>query len=257
MIFNSLSFFIFLLIVLVFSRCPFNWIVKKVGFLCFSLFFYSLWQPKYLFLIGFSIVIDYFICLKIRYTNNQRNKKILLSISLVSNLGLLAVFKYSYFFAETLNGVLPWLLDEEFAEKFKFILPIGISFYTFQTLSYTIDCYRQKKLPEHNFLDFALYVSFFPQLVAGPIVRAGEFLSQLQKEPIRKKGQVSFGITLLIVGLFQKVVLADQIFAPLADAVFGAPNKVSAMDTVIGAICFSGQILCDFAGYSTLSLIHI
>src|SRR5690606_6798540 len=138
--------------------------------------------------------------------------------------------------------------------SFDVMLPVGISFYTFQTLSYTIDVYRRKIEPAESFLDFALFVSFFPQIVAGPIVRALDFLPQLKREPIVTSQHLVWGITLLIIGIFEKVVLADTFLATVADRIFNAGTAISTLDAWTGTLAFTGQIFFDFAGYSLCAI---
>jgi alginate O-acetyltransferase complex protein AlgI len=175
-------------------------------------------------------------------------------VSLVSQLGLLGYFKYGGFLLENFT----WLVQRaglDFSPAAPdIVLPVGISFYTFQTLSYTFGVYRGEDRPCRSFLDYALFVTFFPQLVAGPIVRAHDFLPQCVEPRRASPRQLGFGLALLTFGLFQKSLLADAVLAPVSDAVFGAPARAGALDAWIGTLAFSGQIFFDFAGYSACAI---
>ena len=203
MLFNSFIFFIFLGIVLpVFYMLP-NKRSKNVFLLISSYFFYGYWDWRFLFLIAISTGIDYFIGIQLEKTENKLKRKWLVTASLFSNLGILGFFKYFNFFTESFQE-----LGSIFNSNFDYvtlniILPVGISFYTFQTLSYTIDIYRKKLKPTHDFIDFALFVAFFPQLVAGPIERAKALIPQLSKKLQPSKEQIQAGIVLIITGLFR------------------------------------------------------
>ncbi len=181
-------------------------------------------------------------------------RKLLLITSLTSNLGVLAAFKYGNFLIHNFSLAMDALGVPFEPMSWNVVLPVGISFYTFQTLSYTIDVYRQKIEPWHSFLDFALFVSFFPQLVAGPIVRASHFLPQCLTPRRATSREISWGATLLLVGLFQKVILADALMAPIADLVYADAGRAGFLDAWIGTLAFSAQILFDFAGYSTCAI---
>jgi len=173
--------------------------------------------------------------------------------SLVVNLSVLGFFKYYNFFLINFKNVLDTVGISFQAAELDLFLPIGISYYTFQTLSYTIDVYRRTIKPSKSFLDFALYVTFFPQLVAGPIVRASHFLGQCKSERRATGEQFGMGLVLLAFGLFLKVVLADHLLSPIVDKVY-VDSVASFSDAWIGTFAFSGQIFCDFAGYSTCAV---
>ncbi|HSG29610.1 MAG TPA: MBOAT family O-acyltransferase, partial [Candidatus Krumholzibacterium sp.] len=171
-----------------------------------------------------------------------------------TNLGLLGFFKYGGFLLDNFVRLLAMVGIDYQPPAVSIFLPIGISFYTFQTLSYTIDVYRGRLKPWHSFLDFALFVTFFPQLVAGPIVRAASFLPQCQEPKSFQGARLGWGFSLLVVGLFEKAVLADTLMAPIADRVYAAPFDAGFVDAWVGTLAFSAQIFFDFAGYSTCAI---
>jgi alginate O-acetyltransferase complex protein AlgI len=177
-----------------------------------------------------------------------------LAASLAGNLGLLGYFKYGGFLLENFVSVVSTLGIDFHPAKPDIILPVGISFYTFQTLSYTLDVYKRTSKPEKSLLDFSLFVSFLPQLVAGPIVRPGELIPQFKEPRVATTKQMLNGLFLLSLGLFMKSVLADTLLASSADTVFGAPVPLTAIDAWLGVLAFSGQIFFDFAGYSTCAI---
>jgi alginate O-acetyltransferase complex protein AlgI len=170
------------------------------------------------------------------------------------NLGFLAFFKYRDFLLDNFTTVVNAYGYGYQAQAMDIILPMGISFYTFQTMSYTIDMYKRKIEPAKTFLDFALYVTFFPQLVAGPIVRAEDLITQFYEEKRATVNQFIWGVFLLTIGLFQKVVLADTLLSDTADKVFGSDKLLHGVDAWVGTLAFSGQIFFDFAGYSTCAI---
>ncbi len=254
MIFNSLTFLVFFAIVLGLHSLPLSWRTKKFNLLIASYLFYAAWNPPFVILIWVSTLVDWFVAKRMARTVAPGRRRALLIASLATNLGLLSFFKYGKFLMENFVDVLAWLGVGYQPPDLSIVLPVGISFYTFQTLSYTIDVYRGKLKPWPSFLDFALFVTFFPQLVAGPIVRAADFLPQCLR-PRRASGQqLGWGLSLLAVGLFEKVVLADAILAPVADRVYNSASQVGFTDAWMGTIAFSGQIFCDFAGYSTCAI---
>ena len=250
--FDSYTFLVFWLLVLALYRLPLGWSGRKNVLLGASYVFYAAWNPPFILLLWISTVVDWFAARRMAAAESTR-RKAWLAVSLLTNLGLLAYFKYSDF---VLHNLELWLavmgVDARFPEQ-NLILPIGISFYTFQTLSYTIDVYRGRMHPWHSFRDFALFVSFIPQLVAGPIVRARSLLPQFLKAPRADWNALSLGTALVILGLFQKAVLADSIFAPVADAYF-AMETLSGIQAWTASMAFAGQIFCDFAGYSTIAI---
>ena len=249
MIFNSIEFLPFIIFFFIFFLIL-PWKQNKIFICLLSYFFYSSFNPSYLILLIFSTVVDYFCAKKIFHSNNNKTQWLILS--LIANLGVLFFFKYGKFFLENLNNILSiFNLTHNFILP-DFILPVGISFYTFQTLSYTIDVYRGKTQPT-NFLDFALFVSFFPQLVAGPIIRAKDFLPQLFKRTFLTLKRLNLGAFLIISGLFKKIVIADSI-APMINNIFKNPEIFSSIDHVLAILGFSIQIYCDFSGYSDIAI---
>ncbi len=254
MIFNSLLFGLFICVVLGLYYLPLSWRVRKGILLLASLSFYGAWRPEYLLLIGFSTVVDWWVARAMWSSKTMRARRLFLLISLCSNLGLLAFFKYGNFIVNNINGLSDVLGSGALVNMPDILLPVGISFYTFQTLSYTLDIYRGEMKPWGSFLDFALFVTFFPQLVAGPIVRAQSFQPQCE-QPRKVHGRTFlWGWVLFILGLFQKVVLSDTLLAPVVDLVYQPSLSPGFLDSWMGTLAFSGQIYFDFAGYSICAI---
>ena len=213
-------------------------------------FFYGQWNWTYLILIYVTICADYFVGLKCYTAENPRKY---LNISLIVNLGILGFFKYiNFLFASTNQVVAAVGYDYQLA-ALDFLLPVGISFYTFQSLSYTIDIYRKQLVPRHKISDYALFVSFFPQLVAGPIVRASEFFQQLDEKRHFSFDMAQKGVFIITLGLVKKVVFADNL-ALIADPVFNAPEAASGIATLIAVYAFAFQIYFDFSGYTDIAI---
>lgn len=255
MLFNSLSFVVFLILVLALYYSKFlNWTNKKRMLLLASYVFYGLWNPPLVILLWISTMVDWTAGKRLAIEENQKKRKMWLILSMCVNLGFLGFFKYGNFILENFTSVINALGFEYEALPMDIILPMGISFYTFQTMSYTIDIYKRKIEPARTFLDFALYVTFFPQLVAGPIVRAKDLITQFYEEKKATANQFFWGIFLLTIGLFQKVVMADTLLADTSDQVFGSDKLLNGVDAWVGTIAFSGQIFFDFAGYSTCAI---
>ena len=222
---------------------------KRYLLLAASLVFYGAWNAKYLLLLLATTLIDYYAAKWIADSADPRKRKLLLVLSMSTNLGMLAVFKYYNFFAHSFDELFSWQLPLH-----SLLLPVGISFYTFQTMSYTIDVYRRELPPAKDFTDFLLFVSFFPQLVAGPIVRAADFLPQLEAaHRPRSLESLRLGLKLFAVGFFRKVVVADNL-ATFVDAVHRDPAAHGAADLWISAYAFAFQIYYDFAGYSDMAI---
>lgn len=255
MLFNSLSFVVFFVIVLVlyYSKL-FSWTGRKRMLLFSSYVFYGLWNPPLVILLWISTVVDWQAGKKLAVLDDPRKRKLWLLLSMVVNMGFLAFFKYGNFLLENFTFLMQTLGVNYEARPMDIILPMGISFYTFQTMSYTIDMYYKKMEPARTFLDFALYVTFFPQLVAGPIVRAQDLVTQFYHEKRATIEQFIWGLFLLTIGLFQKVVLADTLLSGNADTVFGSEKILHSLDAWTGTLAFSGQIFFDFAGYSTCAI---
>lgn len=219
-----------------------------------SYLFYAVWNPPFVILLWISTVIDYLMALALGREENPYKRKAYLMVSLVVNLGMLGFFKYGGFLLDNFIALVSLAGITYHPAKPDIILPVGISFYTFQTLSYTLDVYRRKFTPERSLLDFSLFVTFFPQLVAGPIVRPGELLPQFKQPHRATTSQLTYGLFLLSLGLFLKVGIADGLLADTADSVFGVPFPLHPLDAWAGVLAFSGQIFCDFAGYSTCAI---
>ena len=259
MLFDSALYIIFLIVVfigygMVLRRSP----SRVFWLLAASYLFYASWNAKYLLLIVISTVIDFTVGLGLGRARSVRARRLLLLASLISNLGMLAFFKYANFFLDSLKQFLEgFVLGGETVNMpvVDVLLPVGISFYTFQTLSYTIDVYRGKLEPIHDPLKFALFVSFFPQLVAGPIVRATEFLPQLERLPSpHDVRQHSRGLALIMVGLIKKVAIADYLALHLVDRVFESPLMYSSIEMLMAVYGYAIQIYCDFSGYSDVAI---
>jgi D-alanyl-lipoteichoic acid acyltransferase DltB (MBOAT superfamily) len=217
--------------------------------IAFSLFFYYKCSGWYFLLLIFSSFVDYYISEWIYKSNDDRRRKWLLILSCVINLGLLAYFKYTGFLAENFNAIFAG--DLSFGNIF---LPIGISFYTFQTMSYTIDIYRREIQPAKNVWDFMFFVSFFPQLVAGPIVRAADFIPQMYQKIQLTSKQLSYALFLIIGGLIKKAVISDYISTNFVDRVFDFPDNYSSFENLLAVYGYTLQIYCDFSGYSDIAI---
>ncbi len=262
MVFHSLTFLNFFIIFYVVSfllnaiarrfqtsSLPFK--INKLFLLAASYYFYSFWDARFLSLIVFSTLVDFWAGSRIFKAEDKKNKRFYLAMSLLVNLGVLGFFKYCNFFIESANLVLG-----DFGltvAHLNVILPVGISFYTFQSMSYSLDIYFGKLKPVNDPIDFALYVAFFPQLVAGPIVRASHFLPQLLR-PTKFSSENFFkGLQIFLYGLFLKVVVADNV-AIIIDPIFANPERYDSLAVWIGVVGYSIQIFCDFCGYSEMAI---
>jgi len=251
MLFNSFHFLVFFpIIVFIYFALPFKW--RKHLLLLASWYFYMSWKAEYIFLIIFSTSIDYFAALKIQKTEKTRQKKCFLYLSLIVNLGTLFAFKYFNFFSENVSSFFQQINLFNNSLAHQLLLPVGISFYTFQSMSYTIDVYRNKIKVEHSFVKFALYVSFFPQLVAGPIERAGSLLPQFDKKFNFEYKRVTDGLKLMFWGFFQKLVIADNM-ARFVDIVYNNPENYYGWDIILVTFFFAIQIYADFSGYTDIA----
>lgn len=254
MIFNSYTFFIFFFLVLsVYYVLP-KWRDRKLFLLIASYLFYAAWNPPFVFLLWLSTLADWFLSKQIYGAKAQIAKRFFLGGSLLLNLGMLSFFKYGAFFLDNFSTLLSNLNISYSPPELDIILPVGISFYTFQTLSYTLDVYLGKAKPWHSFLDYALYVTFFPQLVAGPIVRSSDFLEQCETPKPWSTKNIGWGLSLMTLGLFEKVVIADILLAPVSETLFSSSDVPDFFSAWAGTLAFSGQIFCDFAGYSTCAI---
>ncbi len=253
MAFNSLIFLVFFAGVLVVHALPLQWRARKGNLLLASYIFYAAWNPPFLALLWISTLTDWFAGQRIAVSSGNR-RRLFLALSILVNLGLLGYFKYGGFLEENFVRLMAWLGTEYTVSGGDIILPLGISFYTFQSMSYSIDLYRNKIKPADSILDFALYVSFFPQLVAGPILRAGYFMQQLVEARIRRIEDFGWGFALIVIGLFEKIVLADGLLAPVVEKIYTLSPETTGLDGWTGTLAFSGQIFFDFNGYSVIAV---
>ena len=255
MLFNSLDFAIFLPIVFFLY-----WFVTKGSLrlqnyllLFASYFFYACWDWRFMFLLIFSTLLDYFTGIKIFQNQSKKNKSFWLWLSIIINLGFLGVFKYYNFFASSFANGLSLFGIKTNVSSLNIILPVGISFYTFHGLSYVIDIYKNRIKPEKNFVDYSLFVSFFPLLVAGPIERATHLLPQIIKKREFDYSKIIDGLRQILWGLFKKIVIADNC-AEYANTIFNNSADYSGFTLILGALFFTIQIYCDFSGYSDIAL---
>jgi len=251
MLFNSIDYLIFFpLVVALYFTIPVKW--RWLLLLIASYFFYMSWKAEYAILILFTTLVDYFVALKMGQETSKKRKKTYLILSLLVNLGMLAGFKYLNFFADSVNMVFAEFNVAQPFSLFKILLPVGISFYIFQSLSYTIDVYRGYKKPEKHFGKFALYVSFFPQLVAGPIERSTSLLPQIhQPRPFDQQRLIS-GLKLMLWGYFKKLVIADRL-GMFVSNVYENPTHHNGLPVILATVLFAFQLYCDFSGYTDIA----
>lgn len=269
LIFTQANFWIFFAVVYFVFALIFKKIPLRNAYLFFvSLFFYYKTSGLFVGLLIFSTVLDFFIAKAIYATPSQRKRYTLVTLSIIANLGILSYFKYAYFFTDSYNAlfntnyeVINWLghwgntfANQNYFTLDKIILPVGISFYTFQIISYAVDVYRRKVKPLNSILDFGFYVSFFPQLVAGPIVRAESFVPQISKPTVITKDDFNAGTYLILKGLIKKMIFADYIAMHFLDRVFDAPEMFSGFANLMAMIGYSLQIYGDFAGYTDIAI---
>lgn len=255
MLFNSLSFLVFFPIVFILY-----WFVfpkkrkgQNIMLLVASCYFYATWNYKFLFLLLFSILLDFFSALKIEQARQKSAKKFWLTLSIGINLGFLAIFKYYNFFADSLADLLSNIGFSAHFETLQVILPVGISFYTFHGLSYIIDVYKERIKAERNFIDYGLFVAYFPLLVAGPIERATHLLPQIKASRSFEYEKMVSGTKLIIWGLFKKVVVADNC-SFFVNQIFGDFQHKTSTELFLGMLLFSFQIYGDFSGYSDIAI---
>ncbi|MBN1598307.1 MAG: MBOAT family protein [Bacteroidales bacterium] len=254
MLFNSLEFIIFfpIVVALYFAISPkYRWILLLLA----SYYFYMCWNYKYIILIALSTIIDYIAGILIYRSEKKKLRTLFLLASLGTNLGLLFFFKYFNFFGESINFVIDQfnIFKSYHVPYYNYLLPVGISFYTFQTLSYTIDIYKRERSPEYHFGKFALFVSFFPQLVAGPIERSVNLLPQFHKDFKFDYERVKSGILLMCWGFFKKVVIADRL-AEYVNEVYNHAPDYHGLPLILATLFFAFQIYCDFSGYSDIAI---
>jgi len=251
MLFNSLVFLAFITIIFfVYPRLHLRG--QNVLLLIASYIFYGYWDWRFSFLLFTSTIVDFFVGQKLQASDSQKHRKLLLFFSVSVNLGILGFFKYFNFFIDSATSVLTAVGFEPHLLVLQIILPIGISFYTFKTMTYTIDVYRRKMTPTENFIDYALFTSFFPQILAGPIERASNLLPQIAtpREITRKK--VLSGLNLILLGYFKKVAIADTL-APIVGKIFDAPDAMSSGQLWTGVYAYTFQIYGDFSGYTDIA----
>jgi alginate O-acetyltransferase complex protein AlgI len=254
MLFTEARFFAFFLIVLGVHWALRSHRLRKLWLLGASYVFYAGWDWRFLSLILVSTCVDFLVGRRLAVTDGKRARKAWLCVSLLANLGLLGFFKYFNFFRESAAELIRWFGFEVHDVTLNIVLPVGISFYTFQTMSYTIDVYRRSLKPISNPFDFALFVAFFPQLVAGPIVRATTFLPQLEvQRDFRRHVAVRSSLMLFLWGFVKKACLADHV-SVVVDELFAQPEAYSTSATWIGLAMYHIQVYCDFSGYSDMAI---
>ncbi|MEO8999307.1 MAG: MBOAT family O-acyltransferase [Rhodanobacter sp.] len=254
MVFNSLAFMAFFAVVLALHALPLPWTTKKINLLVASYLFYAAWNPPFVILLWVSTVVDWFAAQKLVHAQRPVVRRAWMLLSVVANLGMLGYFKYGHFLLENFSSLMASVGVHYVPPAWDIVLPVGISFYTFATLSYTLDVYLRRALPASKFLDYALFVTFFPHLVAGPIMRPTELVPQFESPRKASRRQLQFGLVLVTLGLFQKVVLADGFLAKAAEMIYDTAQAPGTLDAWVGTLAFSGQIFCDFAGYSTIAI---
>jgi alginate O-acetyltransferase complex protein AlgI len=254
MIFNSLVFVVFFAIVLILHSMPFSWRVKKINLLVASYIFYAAWNPPFVILLWLSTVVDWFAARGLQQAEQQWKRHAWMLLSIAVSLGLLSYFKYGQFAVDNFAHLVAMAGFKYSPPKSSIVLPIGISFYTFATMSYTLDIYLRRAEPARNFLDYALFVTFFPHMVAGPIMRPTELVPQFEVPHKATPDQFRFGLALMTLGLFEKAVLADGFLGPVVDQVYNVRAVPGFVDAWAGTLAFAGQIFCDFAGYSITAI---
>lgn len=255
MLFNSIDFAVFLPIVFILYWFVTNRNLKLQNFLIVaaSYLFYGWWDWRFLFLVLFSTVVDFLVGVGLSKQENKTKRKIILGTSICVNIGFLGFFKYYNFFLDNFVNAFSFFGKEINADSLNIILPVGISFYTFQTMSYGIDVYRRKLVPTKDFIAFSAFVTFFPQLVAGPIERATNLLPQFYTKRVFDYSKAVDGMRQILWGLFKKMVIADNC-ATFANQIFNNSSEYSGSTLVLGALFFAFQIYCDFSGYSDIAI---
>ena len=254
MTFDSLTFALFLAIVFPLYAWLSSWPARKNVLLLASCVFYGSWNPFFLLLLAFTTVFDWWSAQRIHAAEGERTRRIWFWASIIASLSLLGYFKYAQFFA---NTVIEWFSLVGITYKpidLGIVLPLGISFYTFESISYIVDVYKKRIEPTKSLRDYGLFMTFFPHLVAGPIMRFNDFNAQTVTPRVVTADAVALGAYMLIGGLFLKIVGADHIFAPISDIVFAPDYKAGFVAAWAGAFSFSMQVYCDFAGYSLAAL---
>src|SRR5436189_2918475 len=254
MLFNSLTFVVFFAVVVSVYWSMRSWNARKYFLVVASYVFYGAWNPPLAALLFSTTAMDFWLGRQIAKAEGRHSRRVWLVGSVCMNLSMLGFFKYGNFLLQNFQWLLARIGIIYQPPQLDILLPVGISFYTFHSLSYTLDIYRDVLQPTRSLRDFVLAVSFFPQLVAGPIVRAGDFLPQLRHPPRLKAGQFFWGLALMTLGLFEKTVLADTLLSGSADRAFDYAGPLVALDSWAGVLAFAGQIFFDFAGYSICAI---
>ncbi len=257
LLFNSEVFLVWFLLIYSLYQLVYKKVPWRVGLLLvFSLFFYYKSSGLFFLLLLVSTVVNFWVGTRLHSASKPQFRKTWLWISVVFNLGLLAYYKYTNFLLESLNNLQGWMNFDLFDsfDKQDIILPVGISFFTFQAMSYTIDIYRKKIQPIHNIFEFGFFISFFPQLVAGPIVRAADFLPQIKQKLHLSRFDLSRALFLIMSGLVKKAVISDYISVNFVDRVFDNPALYSTLETWGAFYGYALQIYCDFSGYSDMAI---
>ncbi len=246
MVFNSLTFVVFFACVLALHSMPFAWTTRKINLLIASYLFYAAWNPPFVILLWISTVVDWYAAQGLVKAEKPTARRAWMLLSVVVNLGMLGYFKYGTFMLENFKVLMAGFGVDYQPPSFSIVLPVGISFYTFATLSYTLDVYLRRAAPARNFLDYALFVTFFPHLVAGPIMRPTELVPQFAEPRRATATQLRFGLALMTLGLFQKIVLADSFLAKPAEMVYDGTKIPGVLDAWIATLAFSGPDLLRF-----------
>jgi len=252
MLFNSFSYLLFLpFVTIAFFLLPHR--MRWLFLLLASCFFYMFFKPEYILILAFTIIIDYYAGILIASTDDKKRKKWFLIMSLFANISILAVFKYYNFINANITGLAAIMGFNVDIPLLRILLPIGLSFHTFQAMSYTIEVYRGNQTPERHFGIYSLYVMFFPQLVAGPIERPQNLLHQFHEPKEFDAYRIVSGVKLISWGLFKKLVIADRL-APMVDQVYNHPGDYHGLNVVLATLFFAEQIYCDFSGYSDIAI---
>ena len=252
--FDSFTFLAFFALVLAGYNALRDWGARKWLLLVASYVFYSAWNPPFLLLLLGSTTLDWLVARRIDAAEDPRRRKLWVIATLLINLGVLGYFKYSQFLLDNFAAALASAGINYAPPAFDIVLPIGISFYTFQALSYSIDVYREKLAPTRDIVAFFAFISFFPQLVAGPIVRARDFIPQIYKTPVVTRAEFGEGLFLVLCGLFKKTVISDYISLNFVDRIFDAPLLYTGVENLLGVYGYALQIYCDFSGYSDMAI---
>lgn len=252
MLFNSFAFLLFFPVVTIFYFLlthRFRWLFLLLA----SCFFYMFFKPEYILILGFTIVVDYYAGILIAKAENKRKRKKFLLLSLVANISVLAFFKYYNFINYNITDLANYFGFKVDIPLLNILLPIGLSFHTFQAMSYTIEVYRGHQSPERHFGIYALYVMFYPQLVAGPIERPQNLLHQFREKKRADPDRIASGLKLMSWGLFKKLAIADRL-SPMVDQVYNHPDSYHGLNVFLATLFFAEQIYCDFSGYSDIAI---